>query len=505
MTLFGSKKAGLKVLFVASESAPFAKVGGLGEVMFSLPRALRNIGYDARVMIPRYLSVDPQKYKIKTVFEGLKVPSGDDSESLICNVKMFDPAEGGEHSPVPNYFLENEEYFERRANVYGYSDDAVRWALLARGTLEFLKVSEWKPDIIVSCDWQSGLLANYVHAHYKNDPVIKEIAVLFSIHNLGFQANFDHHFVSEMDYDSGQSEVPPLRDPKLLKLNPMRRSIMYADVINTVSPTYAQEITTEEYGELLHDLLAERRAVLYGILNGIDYEEWNPETDRNVEVNYSVKTIAKRSENKTLLQRKFNLPENEDSFLMGIVSRLTDQKGFDLMTHFSDSLFGNFDIQLIVQGTGDSKYINYFTELQQRFPKKVAVHLSFDPILPRMIYAGSDATLIPSRYEPCGLTQMEAMRYGSVPIVRKTGGLADSVEDFDMKNGVGDGFVFEHYDHYALFGTIIRAMEIHRHRKIWQGIQERAMKADFSWENSAREYGKLFEKAIDYHLKKTGE
>lgn len=490
----------LKILFVASEAVPFAKVGGLGEVIFSLPRSLRRLGHDARVMIPRYLSVDQEKFNLKMVMEGLEVPAGGEYKPLICNVKMFDPADND--SPAPTYFLENEEYYEKRANIYGYSDDSVRWAILCRGVLEFIKKSKWKPDIIVASDWQTGLIPNYMHAQYKDDPELKNIAVLFSIHNLGFQGSFDHHFATEMDYDSGQAEIPSLYDPKLLKLNFMRRGVMYADVINTVSPTYAQEITTPEYGELLHDLLGERRSVLYGILNGIDYDEWNPASDNNLSFNFSHKTLAERDKNKAVLQRKFNLPEDEHAFLVGIVSRLADQKGFDMLMACGDSLLNNFNIQLIVIGTGEGKYINFFEEFRQRYPRKLGIHLSYDSILPRLIYGGADAILIPSKYEPCGLTQMEAMRYGAVPIVRKTGGLADSVDDFDIKKNTGDGFVFENYDNYALFGTIIRAMEVNKHKEIWRKIQERAMKKDFSWDSSAREYAKILDRAMEFHAKK---
>ncbi len=439
------------------------------------------------------------------VMEGIEVPTGGPYDHLICNVKMFQPVEGDKDAPAPTYFLENEEYYEKRANVYGYSDDTVRWAILCRGVLEFVKKSEWKPDIIVAADWQGGLIPNYIHTEYKNDKDLKNIAVLFSIHNLGFQSAFDHHFVTEMDYDSGQASIPSIYDPKLLKLNFMRRGIMYADVVNTVSPTYAQEITTPEYGEMLNDLLGERRSVLYGILNGIDYEEWNTETDNNLPFNFSPSTLIERDKNKTALQKKFNLPEDDDAFLIGSVGRLAEQKGFDLLMACGDSLLENFNIQFVIIGTGDGKYMNFFEELQKRHPKKVGIHLSYDSILPRMVYGGSDVILIPSRYEPCGLTQMEAMRYGAVPIVRKTGGLADSVEDYDLKKDTGDGFVFEKYDNYALFGTIIRAMEIHKHQAIWKKLQERAMKKDFSWDRSASEYAKLFDRAIDFHLKKVGQ
>jgi len=497
--IFFSRKQSLKILFVASEATPFAKAGGLGEVMYSLPRALNKLGHDARVMIPRYLNIDTDKFHLKLIEEGVNVPSGRE-EPVICNVKMFTPDKGDVDAPPITYFLENEEYYEQRANIYGYADDPVRWALLSRGVLEFIvSHNEWRPDVIVASDWQSGLIPNYIHTEYKDHRVISKIPVLFCIHNLYFQGMFDHHFVTEMDYDDGQSEIPGFYDPRLLKLNFMKRGIRYADVINTVSPTYAKEITTPEYGELLDTLLRERRGRLYGVLNGLDYKEWNPEKDPNLETPFSAKNISDRALSKKTLQNKFNLPERDDAFVIGIVSRLTEQKGFDLLMDAGDALLRNFDIQFVVLGNGDGKYMGFFQEMEKRYPEKMAIHLSFDSILPHVIYAGADSVLIPSKFEPSGLTQMEAMRYGAVPIVRQTGGLADSVIDYDPETQTGNGFAFEKFDQYALYGTIIRAMETFKYKNYWADLVKRAMLADFSWDMSAREYEKLFTKAVELH------
>ena len=490
---------GMKILFVGSEAAPYVKVGGLGEVLFSLPRALNRLGHDARVMIPRYAIIDGEKFKMKMIVEGMQVPSGN-GEPIICNVKES-VSDGGRESAVPAYFLENMEYFEKRANVYGYDDDAARWAVLCRGVLEFIRAHDgWRPDIIVAADWQGGLIPNYFHKNYKNDPILSKIPIVFSIHNLFYQANFDHHYVSEMDYDDGHSEVPPLSDPRLLKLNFMRRGIMHADVINTVSPTYAKEITTPEFGELLDPLLQERRARLFGILNGIDHQAYDPATDGRIEHKFSVKKISDRVGNKAVLRRQFNLPEPEgrDVPIFAVVSRLSEQKGLDLISEIIEPLLYEVDFQFIVLGTGDGRYISFFQELDKE-RTNVSTHLSYDNVLPYLIFAGADAILIPSRYEPCGLVQMEAMRYGAVPIVRRTGGLADSVEDYNSKEDTGTGFVFENYTPLALYGAIVRALEHYKNQKVWQGIQRRAMMADFSWDNSAREYVKLFEKAAMFH------
>ncbi|MEK7123941.1 MAG: glycogen/starch synthase, partial [Patescibacteria group bacterium] len=361
----------------------------------------------------------------------------------------------------------------------------------------FLKKSAWKPDVFVAAVWQRVFLPNLLKTVYSRDSDLSKIATVFSIHNISFQAMFDHRFVPEMDFDAGQQPVADFDDPRLLKLNGMRRGIMYADAINTVSPTYSQEILTAEFGEKLNELLKERRGRLFGILNGVDYEILNPETDPHVKANYSGKNFIKnRAINKLALQKQFGLAEDKDKFLIGIVSRMDRQKGFDLIIEAADALFANIDFQRVIVGGGDNKYRLFFQELEKKYPKKVAGHFFFDSVMPRMIFAGADAILMPSRFEPCGLVQMEAMRYGAVPIARKIGGLADSILDFDPERQTGTGFLFENFDPYALFVAIVRAKEAFRNKKEWSGLIGRAMSRDFSWQRSAEEYLKLFSLAL---------
>lgn len=504
MQLFGSKK-GLKILFVGAEAAPYAKVGGLSSVMYALPKALTKLGHDARLMIPRYLSVE-QDYKLTMVEEGLQVPTDNEQAPyyLICNVKKHEPDPTNPQSPVTTYFLENQEYFEQRANVYGYADDAVRWALLSRGVLEFIRHHEWQPDLIVSADWQTGFIPNYLKTVYAHDRVLSKITAVFSIHNLMYQGMFDHHFVQEMDYDDGHSPIPGFANPRLTKINAMRRGIMYADALTTVSPTYAKEIMTKEYGELLDELLRERRAVLTGILNGINYDLWNSESDPYITYHYSAKTLENRRRNKKVLQERFGLPADPQVFLLGIVSRLSHQKGLTLLESIIPTLLAELPIQLVVVGEGDSDVMTFFHNLETQFPGKVAIHLKFDSILPHFVMAGADALLMPSRFEPCGLTQVEAMRMGCVPIVRKTGGLADSVSDFDPSTESGTGFVFEKYDSSSFMIALVRAFENYRNTKSWRGIQARGMAGDFSWDESARRYEAFFERAIEFHNQTNG-
>lgn len=486
----------MKILFVASEAAPFIKVGGLGEVMHSLPEALRRLGHDARVLIPRYATIDIEKYPLKPVLSELKIESGDKDPHglLVSNILRYDREDGS-----VNYFLENMEYYEKRANVYGYADDTARWVLLSKATLEFVKSSEWKPDIIVAADWQTGFIPNLVHTDYKDDPILSKIPVIFSIHNLKYQGMFDRRFVSEMDFDAGQKKIPDFFDADILRLNGMRRGIMYGDVINTVSPTYAREILTEEFGEGLDKLLNERKSRLFGILNGINTESLNPETDKDLSVNYSIKSLDQRPLNQIALQKQFGLPADGDIFIVGMVGRMDGQKGLDLVTQMLGSLMENVNFQFIIIGEGDAGYRLFFEELKAKYPDRVGTHFSFDSRLPRLIFSGADAILIPSKYEPSGLVQMEAMRYGCVPIVRKVGGLADSVDDFTPENNKGTGFVFEKYDSFSLIIAVIRAAELYRQKKEWKKIMKRAMAKDFSWEKSAKEYVKLFEMALRFH------
>lgn len=487
---------------MAPEASPFVKAGGLGSVMFALPRALKKMGYDARLMIPRFAGVDSEKFKMEMVMEGLQVPTDSVSENenepayLTCNVKKYATKDNGSvvgQSPVTTYFLENLEYYEKRSNIYGYSDDAVRWALLSRGVLEFLRVhEEWTPDILVTSDWQTGFLCNYLRTAYKDDPKLRNIASVFMIHNLYYQGIFDHHFVSEMDYDDGQSVMPNFFDPRLLKINGMRRGIMHADMITTVSPTYAKEILTPAYGELLDGLLRERRSRVYGILNGIDYEEYNPAADRYLAQNYNQDNLDLRSRNKAELQARFGLDADRNKFLIAIASRFSEQKGFDLLFPVMDVIMRELDIQLAVLGSGEGKYMGFFQDLEKKYPGQVGTHLTFDDIMPHIIHGGADAVLIPSKFEPAGLTQLEAMRYGAIPIVRKTGGLADTVEDNNPLINAGTGFTFNDFDSQAMMLAIARAFENYRQKSVWRNIQKKAMSRDFSWDKSAREYAHIF-------------
>ncbi|MDP3740979.1 MAG: glycogen/starch synthase, partial [bacterium] len=400
----------MKILFVTTEAEPFAVVGGLGVVMRALPAALRDLEADARIFIPRYLKVDNEKWNLKVIYEGLKVPTENQKgpKEIICNVKFHDPSAQKSEAPVPTYFLENMEYYEQRANVYGYADDVVRWMLLCRGALEFLRVSAWVPDVIVCTDWHCGLLANIHRNFYADDPVISKIPVVLSIHSLASQmSGAQPRFIAEGDADDGHTLLPAFEDPLLLKVNGMKRGIINADIINTVSSTYAKEITTPEYGQGLDPLLRKKseQKRLEGIINGLDYAYWNPESDEVIEHHFSRNDSGPRAQNKAVLQKFFELPEREDVFVIGIVSRMVIQKGIDLLESITPALLQDLRIQLIAVGEGDPRIMDILLNLQKLFPQSVAAKFSYQAKLPRLIYAGADVVLIPSRFEPSGLTQ----------------------------------------------------------------------------------------------------
>lgn len=491
-----SRETPLKILFVIAEAAPYASVAGLSRTATYLAKSLNSFGHDARIFMPKFGMIDQEKFKFDMVCEGLKVPTGqsDEPRYLNCNVKSHRNPDGG----VITYFLENMEYYEQRANVYGYTDDPIRWALLSRGCLEFLKVSDWKPDVLHANDWHTGFVPNYLRTFYANDPNFVRVASLFTIHNLQFQGMFDHHATSELDSDDGRSQAASFFSPRLMKQNFMRRGIIFADAVNTVSETYALEILGPDYGEGLDKLLVEVRSKLFGVTNGIDYQEYDPKSDTLIKQTFDVNSLEKRALNKAALQKEFGLPQKEDVFLAGSVGRLVEQKGVDLINEVMWPFLKDFNAQLVVVGGGDQSYVEMFKRLQEAFPKKVGCHLMMNYTLPRMVFAGADTVLMPSRFEPGGIVQLESMRYGAVPIVRKTGGLADTVENLDTVKGTGTGFTFNDYDRWAFFAQLVRAYEVFQSKEVWRKLVLRAMEADFSWEHSAREYEKLYINAIQF-------
>jgi starch synthase len=476
----------LKVLFVSAEVAPFSTVGGLAQVAYFLPRALSNAGVDVRIFTPKYALIDEKKFPMEMVHEKLG------TDGLISNVKVY--ARKGEPTV---YFLENMEYYEKRANVYGYNDDHVRFALLSKAALEFIKTGEFIPEVIHTNDWHTGYLANYLRTEFQDDPRLNKIALLYSIHNL-HQGNFDFAHASEMDFDDGKSPLVSFFDERLIKQNALKRGVIYSDLVNTVSETYAREITTEEFGRGLHNLFKELRGKISGVLNGLDYKEFNPQTDKIIAKNYTAGNLNIRLENKKNLQKEFGFKQDPDVPLVTFWGRLDGQKGIDLIKETIKFLLDEFDIQFIIVGPAEQHYKDFFLQLEKDYSGRVGTHLMYDPLLPRKLAAGADILLQPSYYEPGGIVVIEAMRYGCVPVVRAVGGLADSVIDFDILRGVGTGFAFKDFNAMSFLVALVRALELYKNKKEWEKLVKRVMAQNFSWDKVAEKYLDLYSRVIKF-------
>ncbi|NLE76006.1 MAG: glycogen synthase [Chloroflexi bacterium] len=478
----------LKILYLAAEVVPFAKTGGLADVAGSLPKAIHALGHDIRVAMPRYGRIDPGKFGLRKALGSFPVPLDENSD----HAEIY---EGRIGEAVPIYFVENQRLYDREG-IYMYPDDAERFIFYCRAAIEMLRQMDWQPDIIHCNDWHTAIVPNWFKTLYKTDPFFTHTATVYTIHNLAYQGIFGHR-VLEI---AGVDEFGFLAHPDTSDLNQvvdlMARGILFADVISTVSETYAQEILTPEFGERLDPLLRDRRHRLFGMLNGIDTETMDPSKDPHLAQTFDAASLDRRVANKLALQREAHLEENPDTPLLGAISRLTDQKGFDLLSAAIEPMVRFLGAQFVLLGTGDQHYHEMFQQLAQRFPGRVSAFLTFNAALAQRIYAGTDMFLMPSRFEPCGLGQMMAMRYGSVPVVRETGGLADTVNDYDARSGVGNGFTFKDYEPLALYTAIARAVETYRHPDVWRRIQLTGMNADFSWDASARKYIDLYERGL---------
>jgi starch synthase len=477
----------LKILLLAAEVVPSAKTGGLADVAGALPKALKELGHDVRVVMPRYGFIDREKYGLKDNLSNLAVPMNGQTEQASI-------LEGKIGETVQVYFVENSKYYEREG-IYMYHDDADRFIFFCRAAMEMLKALNWIPDVLHCNDWHTAIIPNWLQTIYRDDPFFKRTISVYTIHNLAYQGVFGRRVLEIAGIENYQSLLPPELAPDN-QINMMSRGIFFADVINTVSETYAQEILTPEYGEGFDWLLRQRRDHLHGILNGIDYEVNNPATDSHIYQHYDLHNPKPKLENKLDLQREAGLRPEAHTPLIGMISRLSDQKGFDLIGHVIEAMMANLNFQFILLGTGSENYHRLFSDIKQRYPDRAAVYLTFNSALAQKIYGGSDMFLMPSRFEPCGLGQLLALRYGSIPIVRETGGLKDTVSNFDPLTQNGNGFTFEKYDALAMYTAIVRAVETYQYEDVWHILVQRAMSADFSWKSSAAKYVELYRKAL---------
>jgi len=499
----------MRILFVTAEVGPFVSVGGLSQVSYFLPNSLLKLGNDVRIFTPKFGAMDPPKsdnkeeaqsqgdrWQLKMELEGLRVPLADANrvDDLICNVKSH-------HTPgrVKTYFLENREYYELRANVFGYRDDHVRFLLMSKGCLEWLilekeKENGWWPDVIHCNDWHSAYLIELAKKspRYKNK--FKDVKIVLTVHNFVYQGNFDYKYCNIEDRDDGLRPLLPLLDERMQMQNPLLRGILHADAISTVSSTHAKEVLTEEYGEGLHQVLQKRKSRLAGILNGLDTNTFNPKKDPSIKMKFDLENYeSARKVNKANLQKLFRLPNRPNAFLLGYVGRLAQQKGINLLTSMLPHLLSEYpNVQLVVLGGGDESDRTKLTQLQNIFPKQIGLHLMPNFRLPRKVFAGADALLLPSMFEPGGIVALEALRYGAVPIVRRTGGLNDIVVDFDPMTQSGNGFSFWDKSEWALYGVIVEAMTTFKNKMIWKKLVENCLSADFSWEHVATLYQKWY-------------
>ncbi|MDH5662153.1 MAG: glycogen synthase GlgA [Elusimicrobiota bacterium] len=482
----------MKILFTSSEVVPFAKTGGLADVSGVLPRAIKAEGHDVRVVMPKYKVVNNQKFGLKNLTKSLAIPVG--NETAVVSI-----LEGELERGIPVYFIDYEPYFERE-ELYGtpegaYEDNAERFILFSRALLEAVKAIGFQPDVIHCNDWQTGLIPVYLKTLYKNDPFFKRTATVMTIHNIAYQGAFPRKALNLAGLS--EEEFTPDKLEFYGQVNFLKGGMVYADVLNTVSVTYSKEIqSSPEFGYGLEGVLAHRSPDLYGILNGVDYDEWNPAKDQFIAVKYTLGEIDKKMECKKALLKENNLPVNLEWPLVGIVSRLARQKGLDIIGEAIEEIM-DLDLYFILLGTGEEEYHKLFSRIGKKYSRKAAIHITFNNGLAHRIYAGCDLFLMPSRYEPCGLGQLISLAYGTASIVNPTGGLADTIKEFEPETGKGNGFLLSEFSVAGLVNALKRAITVYGNKETWQKLVNNMMKANFSWATSMKEYLKLYQKAMD--------
>ena len=472
----------MKVLYVSSEALPFAASGGLADVAGSLPAALRKRRVTVKVVMPLYGTINDEMRSSMRFITSVMVPVS--WRRQYCGI--FEAKANG----VTYYLLDNEYYFKRNA-LYGQYDDGERFAFFSRAVLEILPLIDFKPDIIHCNDWQSALVPVYYSTMYANREGYTGIKTVFTIHNIQYQGIYGKEILGDV-FGLGEEHTALVEFGNCINL--MKGGIECANKVTTVSNTYAQEILDPWFSHGLHPILQNRSGKLSGILNGIDTDNYNPETDKNIAANYSADDFSGKAVDKAALQEIFNLQQNPDVPIVAIISRLVSHKGFDLVKRVMWELVATTEMQLVILGSGDWEYEEFFRNLAAAFPGKVGLRVGFIPDLARKIYAGADLFLMPSKSEPCGLSQMVALRYGTVPIVRETGGLKDTITD--SGDGKGNGFTFKSYDAYDMLDAIRRGITAYYDRENWPALVERALRCDNSWGKSAKEYIELYKSII---------
>lgn len=480
----------LRIVMVTSEMVPFAKTGGLADVTGALPVALAQMGHQVSVIMPRYPSVEGAVRSLEKMYDHLVVPMGASTESGVVWSAKRAPR-------IPVYFIDHPHYFQRQAlyaTVQGdYADNAQRFAFFAKAALETCRALDLQADVIHCHDWQSALIPAYLKTTLSHDDAFASVGSLLTIHNISYQGLFSP---ATMEFLQLPGETYSPEGIEFYgQVNYLKAGIVYADLINTVSPRYSQEIQTANFGHGLDGILRYRGEDVYGIVNGIDEREWDPKSDRRIAARYSPTDLAGKWVCKQDLLRTFGmLSELIHTPLVGMISRLVDQKGLNLLEEAIHRMLA-LDIGFVVLGTGEARYEQFFRQLGERYQGKVGVVLGFDEVLAHKIEAGSDLFLLPSRFEPCGLNQMYSLRYGTIPVVHATGGLDDTITEYDPTSDQGSGFKFETYDAEALLATLQQALTLYRHRDAWERLMRRGMQTDFSWAKSAQAYNELYVQA----------
>lgn len=475
----------MRVLFASSEVAPFAKTGGLADVAGALPKALKGLGHDIRVVLPKYRLVDAAQHGLRRILPKLPVPIAGTVETGA----VWEESTGS----VPTYFIEQDDYYDREGLYQNggkdYPDNAERFAFFSRAVLELAKALDFSPTVYHCNDWQTALVPTYLRSTLRDDPDFAGSGVLFTVHNLGYHGLFKPAALAIANL--GSDLFTPFGVEFYGKVNFLKAGLVFSDLVNTVSRKYSQEIQTEEFGHGLDGVLRARAADLHGILNGIDYEEWHPGRDGFIAARFSADDLGGKAACKADLQRIFGLPERPDVPLLAIISRLAEQKGIDLIAASLDAIL-DLDTQFVLLGTGEPALHQAFEAAKARHPSRVGLKLGFDVALSHKIEAGADIFLMPSRYEPCGLNQMYSLAYGTIPVVRATGGLDDTIQPFDPEAGTGNGFKFAEATADALLLAVNEAVALYHRGERWRRLIQNAMACDFSWKRSATEYDGLY-------------
>jgi len=475
----------LKILIATPEAIPFAKTGGLADVAGVLPKALNGIGMDARIIMPFYRHVQEGNFKPKQTSVQASVPLG----LREIDIPVFEAQASG----IATYFLKRDEYYDRKY-LYtmpegDYFDNAERFILFSRGIIDAIKKLGFRPDIIHCNDWQTGLIPAYLKTIYKDDPFFSNTKTVFTIHNIAYQGQFPASRFPLTGLPQGvftQEGVEFWGNMNLLKAG-----IVFSDIVTTVSETYSREIQTKDFGYGLEGVLQTKREKLFGVLNGVDYDDWSPEKDKFIIAQYNYKDLSGKAKCREDLLKEYLLNLPDDAPVIGIISRLADQKGFDILSQAMESLM-SMNLGIVVLGTGEKKYHDLFEVLAKKYPKKLGVKITFDNKIAHKIEAGSDMFLMPSKYEPCGLNQIYSLRYGTIPIVRATGGLDDTIQDYG--GGEGNGFKFKEYSAQILLAKVKEAVKVFSNRKEWKKLVQKTMQQDFSWDRSAKRYVELYGK-----------